>query len=305
MVDIKEIKHIRAAPFTLMTSSIHAILAFIAAIIIVLFFGTIAALIPAASLFAAFIALLGIGIIILWPLTAFLIQIVYAFVGALLYNLFAPKVGGIKLGIDGEELKSIPVVSVALIISCIAAIGTLIYGLYMGLAGSTILSLISGIIPIAGTVVANATNTTGATIPTGAFVGTMSGFWAINYIIINPIMSFIGTFIGVAIFAVLYNLIIPKIGGIKLIFAEAGTAFELTNIPVVPAALAIGTISAILGAIIGLIFGLLLMDILLAITMLIIMAIMMFIIDFIIVALGTLIYNFLQPKIGGIKLVLE
>jgi len=35
MVDIKEIKHIRAAPFTLMTSSIHAILAFIAAILVI------------------------------------------------------------------------------------------------------------------------------------------------------------------------------------------------------------------------------------------------------------------------------
>ncbi|BDZ67429.1 hypothetical protein [Methanobacterium ferruginis] len=305
MVDIKEIKHIRAAPFTLMSSSIHAILAFIAAILIVLFFGSIAAFIPGAGMFAAFIAVLGLAIIILYPLTAFFWNILSAFVVALLYNLIAPKVGGIKLGMEGDELKSLPVVSVALILACVAAVVTFLIGLYMGLAGSSVLSLISGVIPIAGAAVANATNATNATVPTGGLFGAISGIWALFWIILMPIMAFIFSFIGYALFAIFYNIIIPKVGGMKLIFAEAVNGFELTNIPVVPAALSISVVSAVLGAIYGFISGIMTGDFVVAIIWLVMYAIMYFIMYFIIVALATIFYNFLQPRIGGIKLVLE
>ena len=50
MVDVKEIKSIELVPFTLMTSSISAILALIYAIILLLTFGILAAVIPAAGL---------------------------------------------------------------------------------------------------------------------------------------------------------------------------------------------------------------------------------------------------------------
>ncbi len=302
MVDIKEIKGVKITPFALMSSSIHAVLAFIAAILIVLTFGLIAALIPGASLFAAFISLLGIGIIILYPLTAFFLNILYMFVVALLYNGLVGRVGGIKLGMEGEEVKSIPVVAAALILSCITAIITFIFGLYMGLGGSVVLSLISGIIPVAASATGNATV---ESIFTGAGMGALSGMWAVLWIIAYPIMAFIMTFIVAAIFAVLYNVLIPKIGGMKLIFAEAGDAFELTNIPVVPLALSISVVMAVLGAIYGFLMGILTGDILVAIIGLIMYAIIWFIMYFIILALAALIYNFLQPKIGGIKLVLE
>ena len=302
MVDIKEIKHIRAAPFTLMTSSIHAVLAFIGAILLILLFGTVAALIPGASMFAAFITVLGLAIIILWPLTAFFLEILYSFVLALLYNLLAPKVGGIKLGMEGDEVKSIPVVAVALIMSCIGAIITFIFGLYMGLAGSSVLSLISGVIPIAATATGNSTV---ESVFTGAAAGAASGIWAVLWIIAYPIAVFIITFIATAIFALFYNIIIPKIGGMKLIFAEAGTAFELTNIPVVPLALSVSVVMAVLGAIYGLLMGILTGDIVIAIIWLITYAIVWFVMYFIILAIAAVVYNFLQPKIGGIKLELE
>lgn len=308
MVDIKEIKHIRAAPFTLMTSSIHAILAFIAAILVILFFGTIAALIPGMSMFAGFITVLGLSIVILWPLTSFFFNIVYAFILALLYNLLAPRLGGIKLGMEGEEVKSIPVVSFALILSCVVAVLTFITGLYIGLAGSSILSFASGIIPIAANVAADATNATNATLPTGGMMAAISGMWALFWIILMPIIAFIGTFIAYALFAVFYNILIPKIGGIKLIFAEAANGFELTNIPVMPAAIAISVVSAIFGLLQGLLnlaqFSMM-GDVLGGFLMLIVQIISSFIMTFIMVALATIIYNFLQTKIGGIKLVLE
>lgn len=305
MVDIKEIKHIRAAPFTLMTSSIHAILAFIAAILVILFFGTIAALIPGVSMFAGFITVLGLSIIILWPLTSFFFNIVYAFILALLYNLLAPRLGGIKLGMEGEVVKSIPVMSFALILSVIVAILTFLTGLYIGLAGSSVLSLVSGVIPVAANLAADATNVTNATLPTGGMMAAISGIWALFWIIILPIAMFILTFIAYALFAVFYNIIIPKVGGLKLIFAEAANGFELTNIPVVPAALSISIVMAVLGAIYGLVMGIMTGDVVLAIIWLISYAISWFVMYFIMIALATVFYNFLQPRIGGIKLVLE
>jgi hypothetical protein len=51
--------------------------------------------------------------------------------------------------------------------------------------------------------------------------------------------------------------------------------------------------------------GILTGDIVVAIMGLILYAIMWFIMYFIILAIAAVIYNFLQPKIGGIKLVLE
>jgi hypothetical protein len=305
MVDIKEIKHLRAAPFTLMTSSIHAILAFIAAILFILFFGTLAAFIPGISTFTDFLAVVGISIIILWPLTSFFINIVYSFILALLYNLLAPRVGGIKLGMEGEVVKSLPVKSFALILSCISAILAFLTGLYIGLGGSAVLSLISGAIPVAANLTANATNVTNATLPTGGMMAAISGIWAVFWIIVLPIIAFIGTFIAYALFAIFYNLIIPKVGGLKLIFAEAANGFELTNIPVVPAALSISVVMAVLGAIYGIIRGLMTGDVVTAIIWLITDAISGFVMYFIIVALATAFYNFLQPRIGGIKLVLK
>lgn len=123
MVDVKEIKHVRAAPFTLMTSVIHAILAFIVAILLLLGLGVLAA-IPQLSAISGVLLTLGVALVILIPLTSFFYNIVGAFVMALLYNVLAPKVGGVKLGMEGEEVRSIPVVSYALIMACISAILT-------------------------------------------------------------------------------------------------------------------------------------------------------------------------------------
>ena len=65
MVDIKEIKTIELVPFTLMTSSITAIIGLIYAIILLITFGALAAFIPGAALI---FASLGISMIILYPI---------------------------------------------------------------------------------------------------------------------------------------------------------------------------------------------------------------------------------------------
>ncbi|MDD3753074.1 MAG: hypothetical protein PHQ17_00755 [Methanobacterium sp.] len=294
MVDIKEIKHIKTAPFTLMTSAIHAVLAFIVAIILLLSLGVLAA-IPELSAISGVLLTLGVALVILIPVTSFLYNIVGAFVIALLYNVLTPKVGGIKLGMEGEEVKSIPVVSYALILACISAILTFILGLYVGLAGTPVLTLLSIIIPQ-------------VTDATGSFMAMFGGIWAVFWIILMPILVFIFSFIGMALFALFYNVLIPKIGGIKLIFGEAGKAFELTNIPAVPAALALAVVQAVFGLLQGILYMIqysMLGNVVGGLVVLIVQIISSFIITFIFIVLAAIIYNFLQPKIGGVKLELE
>jgi hypothetical protein len=309
MVDVKEIKHIRAAPFTLMNASIEAILAFIAAIIFVLAFGLVAAFIPQLGAVAGFLALIGVAVIILAPLTTFFINIMFGFVLALLYNLVAPRVGGIKLGLEGSDVKSIPVIPLALIMACISAIIAFIVGLYLALAFTPIFSIISTATPVIAQAVANATNATNMTLPTGAAVGAAGAIFALISIILVPIMAFIFAFIGTALFAIFYNVIVPRVGAAKLDFAPvSGNVFELTNIPAIPAALIMGVVFAIFGLINGL-FNLISYSMAGnaggGIVNIIITIIVNFVMYFIIVALIAIFYNMLQPRIGGVKLELE
>ncbi|MGZ7210149.1 MAG: hypothetical protein ACXVHV_09745, partial [Methanobacterium sp.] len=74
MVDVKEVSSIKIVPFTLMTSSISAILAFIGAIIFALIIGIVALFLPP-QLAPLGSLLTGIGItaIIAYPILVFLI----------------------------------------------------------------------------------------------------------------------------------------------------------------------------------------------------------------------------------------
>ena len=309
MVDVKEIKHIRAAPFTLMNASIEAIFAFIAAIIFVIAFGLVAAFIPQLNTLGGILALIGIAVIILAPLTSFFLNIMISFFLALLYNLLAPRVGGIKLGLEASDVKSIPMVPLSLIMACISAIIAFIVGLYLALAFTPIFSIISTATPVIANAVANATNATNMTLPTGAAIGAAGWIFALFSIIVIPIMVFILSFIGFALFAIFYNVLAPRIGAAKLDFASvSGNVFELTNIPVIPAALIMGVVFAVFGLIRGLINLITLSmagNAVGGVVSLITSIIGYFVMYFIIVLLIAIFYNMLQPRIGGIKLELE
>jgi hypothetical protein len=309
MVDIKEIKHIRATPFTLMSSAIHGILALILAIIVVLAFGIVAAFIPALSMVAGVIALVGVAIIILWPLTAFFINILYAFVFAGLYNLLVPRVGGIKLGLKGNELRSLPVVSFALIMACISTIFAFILGLYLAGGFGPLFALISTLIPVVANTIATATNTTGEPVATGAIVGTAGLVLSLIFIIVVPIIVFISSFIGNALFAIFYNVVIPKVGGARLDFAPvSGNVHELTAVSPLPTALALSvvfTIFSLLQSLLDLFSYSMAGNAAGGVLNLIANVIGTFIMAYILVALISIVYNVLQPKVGGIKLELE
>ena len=305
MVDVKEIKSIELVPFTLMTSSIGAILALIYAIILLITFGILAAVIPTAGLI---FASLGISMIVLYPIGTFLVYITLSFVTALIYNMLVPRLGGIKLGLEEDEVRSVPVVSFALIMAGVAAVWAFIIGLLLAALIVPVTTLVSTIIPLVSSIAANATNLTPATLPTGSVVGTGGVVIAVLLIIALPILVFVFGFIGHALAAIFYNYIIPRVGGVKLLFAPAGTNHEITSIPVVAASLALASVAVIFGiiyGIIGLINGLVAGNASMGVGSLIGNIIGSFIGTFIMVALVTIFYNYLAPRIGGVQLGLE
>jgi hypothetical protein len=100
-------------------------------------------------------------------------------------------------------------------------------------------------------------------------------------------------FIWNALFAVFYNYIVTRVAKIKLEFANiTGSLYELKHIPVVPTALAVALVYALLG-LLGIFsgnYGEFITN---------------FIMYFIETAIIALSYNYLAPRIGSIKLNLE
>ncbi len=301
-----EIKSVKLAPFTLMSSTVHAILALIAAIIMLILFSIVGAFFPNIG---AAIALMGVAMIIIYPIAVFFIGLSTQFFSAFLYNTLVPRLSGIKLELEGSDVTAIPVVPFALILAAIEAIWAFIFGLFLAAAIAPITALISGSIPVVSQVIANATNATGAAMPTGAAVGAFGVISALLLIIALPIAVFVIGFIANALTAIFYNFIATKVSKIKLEFAAVSdTLHELKNIPPIPAALAIAVVFTIFGLIQGIINlisysanG----DPTAGAISLALNIVVNFVLYFIVVALGAFIYNFLVPRIGGIKLDLE
>lgn len=304
MVDIKEIKSIELVPFTLMSASISAILAFIYAIILLITLGALSALVPMMNLI---FASLGLSILILYPIGTFFLEIMVSFVSALIYNKLVPRVGGVKLGLEGDQIKSLPVVPFALILSVLSAIWAFIIGLVLAALLIPITTSLSTLIPIIGNAVANSTNMTA--VPTGATVGAGGVVIALMLIIGLPILVFIFAFIGHALAAIFYNFIIPRVGGIRLELAPlVGAVHEIKSIPVVAASLAIASVALIFGIILGLLQLISLAgagDATGGVVALIMYIISYFVGTFILIAIVTILYNFLAPRIGGVQLGLE
>ena len=297
MVDVKEIKDIKIVPFTLMSSSISAILAFIGGVLLAILLGITVALLPAplGGLLAGF----GVAAIIAYPILTFLIGLSTVFLSVLLYNLLVPRVGGVKLAMDGNNVAEIPIVPFALILSIIGAIWAFIIGLILATAIAPITGLIGTALPLIG----NATNTTAIN---GSMFGAGTALLYVFLIIGLPILAFIGGFIYNALFAAFFNYIATKVAKIQLNFtAVTGSWFDLTEIPIIPAALALAVVSAIFGLIQGILNLGAYPDIGTGIVALIINIIGKFIGTLIVVAIGAWLYNFLAPRIGAVKLALE
>jgi len=304
MANVVEIKSAKIVPLALMSSSISAILAFIGGILLAIMLGIAVAFIPAPL--GGFLAGLGVAVVIAYPILTFLIGLSTVFLSVLLYNLLVPRVGGIKLAMEGNNVESIPIVPFALIISIIEAIWAFIIGLILATSIAPLTGLIGSAIKLFGVAIPMIANTTNTTIMAngtnaGALFGVGTTVLYLLLIIGLPIAAFILGLIRNALFAAFYNYIAVRAAKIQLNFtAVSGAWNDLTSIPIIPAALALAIIAAIFGLIQGILnFGVG------GIGGLIGNIIGGFIFSFIVVAIGAWLYNFLAPRIGAVKLELE
>lgn len=295
MIEIKDIKSIQIVPYTLMMSSISAIVAFLYAIFIMIIIGIAGIFVPAE--YTSLIVILAISVLLVLPTASFLLSIVQSFLTALLYNILVPKIGAIKLGFENlNEIKNVPAVPFALMTS---VIGGIIIFLTM---------LITGPILVVGIQAAiTAASTSGTVIPG---LNSLSGLGILEILILVvgvPIGMFILIFITTAIMAIFYNLIAPKIGGIKLNFGNAiGNLYEINSIPLLPFAIVttvVGTLFGLLVQIISLIFSVAIGQALLTqVISLVLNVVYDLVFGFIIYIIIAFLYNYLRPKIGGVKL---
>ncbi len=301
MSDIKEIKSIRIVPYTLMNSSISAVVAFIYAIFIVLILGIAGSFLPSSlGITGGVIASLGVAVLILLPAGSFVFSVTQSFLTALIYNVFVPRIGGIKLELrDMKEVVGVPVVPFALMLSAIGAtivfIAMLIIGplLMIGLQAAVIGAAYQGTV-----------------IPGLSSIGALGIVGLLILIIGLPIVMFVASFIMTALTAIIYNLLAPKIGGIEFEFeALKEKLYGIKSIPAVKLAL----ITAIVMAIVNLIFEAI--STISSIAMgssavagvisLLINVVVNLVVSFIIYAIMAVLYNYLAPKIGSVKVELE
>lgn len=299
-----EIKSVKIVPFTLMNASITAIMGFIYAIIFILASGVISAFLPPQlSVLSSVIIALGISMIILLPVGGFLLTVLQSFLTTLFYNALVPKLGGIKLGFEGNVIKNVPVISFALITSAISAIWAFIIGLLLAAITIPLPGLLSSLFTLP-TVASNATAIQGLQVAMG-----LSWILIPIFIIVLPIAAFIGSFIGYAIMALIYNFIVAKIGGIQLEIEQTEGKFSaIKSIPVLALAIALSILMAIyifISEIPNFLVYTAQGDVLTGLMFLIGYPIAYLVLYFLTGALFAIFYNFLRPKIGAIKLEFE
>ncbi len=93
----KTIKNIPAVPFAVMMGAISAVIGLVVGIFWAVGFGAMMASIPGAGEVAGFAGILGVAMIIIMPIAGFIGGLIQGLIIAVIYNVLAPRIGGIKL----------------------------------------------------------------------------------------------------------------------------------------------------------------------------------------------------------------
>ena len=300
MEEVKEIKSVNIVPFTLMSSAVSAVLGLIYALVLIIILGVVGLVLPSqASILTGILLTAAVALILVLPVSFFLFSVLSSFLLAFIYNLLVPKVGGIKIGlVDMKEVHSLPVLPLTLMVSILYTILTLI--LMLVVAPILMLSLQGAAIAAAGV---------GTSVPEIGGLGALGIIGIIVMVIGIPIAVFVFTFIYSALMAIFYNILAPKIGGVRFKFKSIqDNMFEIKKIKPVPLAL----ISAVVLTILNFLFAIPQMIMYFAIGNLIggigyLLGniIGSFVAIFIIYILMAVIYNYLRSIIGGVELELE
>ncbi len=238
-----------------------------------------------------------------------------SFFSGLLYNRITSRLCGIKLGLDNNEITQIPVKPFTLIIASIEAIWAFIIGLFLAAAIVPFTDIIIRLINFTASAIERSIDISGTTLLINTVLGTNGIMLALILIIGLPIVVFVYGIVSNGLFAVFYNYIATKFIKMQLdIGVISGNLHEIKSLPVVAAAAPLsGAVFAAFGVIMGLITLLSLAvtgnpsvgNIINDITIIVLNGISYFLGYFLIFALIAVIYNFLAPKVGGIKLYLE
>ncbi|AUB60970.1 hypothetical protein BK009_09945 [Methanobacterium subterraneum] len=300
MEELKEIKSVAIVPYTLMSSSISAVVGLIYALILVMVLGVVAVFLPSeASIITSILMTLSIALIIILPVGGFLLSILSSFLTAFIYNQLVPRIGGIKIGIvEMEEITSISVIPASLMLSLLYTIITFL-----------IMLIVAPILVVALQGAALAAISTSTSVAGLDGLGALGIIGIIIMIIGVPILVLVATFISTAIMALVYNFLAPQIGGVKLKFASIReNIFEIKKIAPIPVAL----IGAVVVTIVNFIFSLPSLAMYFAtsnpwggIGYFLGNTIGTLVFTFIIYTIMALLYNFLRSVIGGVELELE
>jgi hypothetical protein len=310
--NIKEIKSIKLTSFTRIASSTAVILVFIYSVMILIISRLVTIFIPQLGTFSEIINGMGVASVVILPITAYFLIMGVSFFSGLLYNRMASRLCGIKLGLDNNEITKIPVRAFSLIIASIEAIWVLIIGLFLAAAIIPFTNIIILIINFIASAVERSIDVSGATLLINTVLGTNGVTLTIILIVGLPVLAFVSGLISNGLFAIFYNYIATKIIRMQLdIELISGTLHEIKSLPVVAAAAPLsGAVFGAFGVIMGLItllslavtgnpsVGNLINDL----TIIILNGLSYFLGYFLIFALIAVIYNFLAPKIGGIRL---
>jgi hypothetical protein len=185
--------------------------------------------------------------------------------------------------LDMKEIISMPVIPLSLMLS---AVYTILTFLIMLIVAPLMMLIIQGA-AIAAVSTSSAVSELGG-------LGALGIIGIILMIILTPIVVFIITFVYSALFALLYNFLAPKMGGIRLKFSSVALILAMVT-----------TILNFLFSIPQIVMYFAVGEPLVAVGYLLSDTVGYFIIIFITYAIMTLLYNFLRPKIGGVELELE
>lgn len=310
----KEIKSIEITSFTTMASLIAVILSFIYSLIVLIISGTLALSLPELADFKAIITGSGLASIVIFPITAYFAILAVGFFSALIYNLLARKSGGVKLEMEDIEITKIHIMPFSVIISSIEAILALIVGLFSAAAIIPLTAVIEEFQTIAF-IFKEIIGIFTAIIPITTVLGA-NGYTLTLFLVIGfPLIIFIIGMVSNVLFVIFYNYIATKFIKIQLDLVKvSGMVHEIRSLPVVPAA--VPTAAAVFGAF-GVLMGFISLlslavtgnpsvgNIVNDIVVLIVNGIGYFVGYFLIFALISVVYNFLAPRIGGIKLNFE
>lgn len=298
-----------------MASSTAAILVFIYSVIILIISRVLTAFVPQLGTFSEIINGMGVASVIILPITSYFLIMAVSFFSGLLYNRITSRLCGIKLELDNNEITEIPVKPFTLIIASIEAIWALIIGLFLAAAIIPFTDLIIRVINFTAGAIERSIDISGATLLINTALGTNGFMLALILIIGLPLLTFVYGIVSNGLFAVFYNYIATRFIKMQLdIELISGTLHEIKSLPVVAAAAPLsGAVFAAFGVIMGLITLLSLAvtgnpsvgNIINDLTIILLNGVSYFLGYFLIFALIAVIYNFLAPKIGGIKLELE